>query len=245
LAALKQLLQFRSSGRTEEMIDQVDRNLEDWIGHIVEAAVVSLLAPGDAVEHRGIGLYLIEILQTPPPRGTRRPPLQITLRYLVTSWDKDPREAHRLLGDLLFAAMEHPDFEVEQDPLPIQIWMSLGVAPRPCFVLRVPLRLQRPEKPIPLVRQSLLVKTSTLRRLTGRVLGPQDTPIMNARVEVPSLLLSTQTDFGGRFALPGLPADPSTVVLRVKARGQTVTVQADVGVLNGEPLVIRFSELEV
>ncbi len=116
------------------MIDQVDGRLEDWIGTVLEGTNVSLAAPSGTETGRGIGLYLMELMHTPPPRGARRPPLQISLRYLVTTWAEKSEEAHRMLGELVFAAMEHPEFEVERDPVPVTLWTALGVAPRPSFM---------------------------------------------------------------------------------------------------------------
>jgi len=228
------------------MIDQVDRNMQDWIGSVLDGTAVSLLVPADAAKGQGVGLYLIELLQTPPARGTRRPPLQITLRYLVTSWAEDPQEAHRLLGELLFAAMDHPDFEVEQERLPLELWTALRVGPRPCFVLRVPLRRERLEKSAPLVRKPLIMKMSPVRQLQGRVLGPKEIPLMGAQVELPALLLSTQTDCDGRFNFPAVPADPTAVVLTVRAKGRSMTVHAaDAAHDDTGTLVIHVADLEV
>jgi hypothetical protein len=59
-----------------------------------------------------------------------RPPLGISLRYLVTTWCENVKEAHRLLGDLMLAALEETKFEVEAIPAPVELWRAFGIAPR-------------------------------------------------------------------------------------------------------------------
>jgi len=95
---------------------------------------LSLEAPGVRPTGRGVGLYLLELIQSPPPSTSRRPPLQLALRYLVTAWSDKPEDAHQMLVDLMFAAMENSDFQVEQEPVPLTLWTALTVPPRPSFV---------------------------------------------------------------------------------------------------------------
>src|SRR5271157_5446383 len=100
------------------MIDEVDRRLKDWVKSILEGVEVYLTAPNNAPVQRGIGLYLMEVAVMPPASTSKLPPLQVALRFLVTSWSEDPEDAHRLLGELVFAAMDNPEFEVELEPVP-------------------------------------------------------------------------------------------------------------------------------
>src|SRR5687767_7223780 len=156
------------------MIDQIDRRLVAWIGGIIAQVDVSLGPPGAAETAKGVGLYLLEIVQSPQARGPRRPPLMMTLRYLVTTQAAKPEDAHQMLGTLIVAALENPDFEVEQEPLPLSVWTALGVPPRPSFVLRMPFRHERPEKLAPRVRKPIVIKQLPLRSLAGLVLGPEN-----------------------------------------------------------------------
>ena len=222
------------------MIDQVDGRLEQWVGTILEGANVSLAAPAASETGRGVSVYLVELLRTPPPRGARRPPLQISLRYLVTAWAETSAEAHRMLGELVFAAMEQPELEVERDPVPVALWTALGVAPRPSFVLRVPLQLERPEPTAPLVRVTPVVRQSPMQSLHGLVCGPGDVPVMGARVELPALHLSTNTDSQGRFHFPAVPSDPPVKFVLVRAKGQEHSVAAERAIIDGELLLIRL-----
>ncbi|MCU0518329.1 MAG: DUF4255 domain-containing protein, partial [Oscillatoria sp. Prado101] len=84
----------------------------------------------------------------PPLRGSQRTPLQAAARYLVTTWAGTPEDAHRLLGDLLFAAMDSAAFQAELNPLPAAAWTAFGLPPQPSFVLRVPLQIARPQPPV-------------------------------------------------------------------------------------------------
>src|SRR5690349_24956655 len=87
------------------MIDHTDAWLIDWVKSVLTNIEVSLRQPGGGADQRSISLYLLELVDTPAPRSTQRTPLQFSLRYLVTAWAVDPVEEHRLLSDLVFAAM--------------------------------------------------------------------------------------------------------------------------------------------
>lgn len=222
------------------MIDETDRHLKAWVGEILDHTVVSLAPPGETETTNEVRLYLMELVHSPAARGSRRPPLLMTLRYLVTTHASEPVEAHRMLGALVIAALENPEFEVEQEPLPVSLWTALGIAPRPSFVLRVPFRHERPEKLAPLVKQPLVVKQLPLRSLEGRVLGPENVPLMNARVELPSLDLFTNTDSKGRFHFSSVPDAPGAKLLRVRARGQEFSINTEQADSDEDPLVIHL-----
>lgn len=211
---------------------------------VLGAAEVSLAPPSASRSGRGIGLYLLELGQTPPDRTARRPPLQLCLRYLVTTWADEPEEAHRLLGELVFAAVESEEFETDLDPLPAAAWAALGAPPQPSFVLRVPLRLERPQPPSKLVRRPLVIHAVARSSIHGLVVGPGDVPVAGARVELPALRLSERTDTKGRFCFPTVPAEPGAKALRVKAKGRELSVTAELPTPDGEPLVIHFDPRE-
>ncbi len=222
------------------MIDDTDRRLAAWIGGILAEVDVTLAPPGATDTVKTVGLYLIELLQSPPARSTRRPPLLMTLRYLITTHAPKPEDAHQMLGTLVVAALENPEFEVEQEPLPLSVWTALGIAPRPAFVLRVPFRHERPEKLAPLVKHPIVIKQLPLRSLEGQILGPENIPLMNARVELPAFELFTHTDSKGRFYFSAVPSAPGTKVLRVRAKGQEFSINAEQAESDKEPLVIHL-----
>ena len=229
------------------MIDQVDARLIDWVTTVTGGVAPSLAPPSPtnapAPTDSGVSLYLLELSPTPASpvsnNGARRLPLQIVLNYLVTTWAKEPQEAHRLLSVLAFAAMEVADFEVKLDPIPLAAWAAFPAQPRPSFILRVPLRLERPETPVKLVRKQIHVAFTPLVSLSGIVLTPDDVPVAGANVILPALNLSGHTDGQGRFYFPAVPVEPNTKLLSIRAKGQeqsiSITPDAD-----NNPVVVRF-----
>jgi hypothetical protein len=226
------------------MAEEFDERMKSWVTSEIQGVEVSLAAPKGQQTGRGVGMYLLELMQSPPPSTNKRPPLQLILRYLITAWSDKPEDAHQILVQLIFAAMENKDFQVELDSIPMTVWTALGVAPQPSFVLNVPLRRERSEPETILVREPLKVQTSPLMSFHGLLLGPGDIPLSDCRVEVPSLRLSTSTDRKGRFYFPGMPA-VGTKKLLIKAKGHELPIDSeDNHPDSGTPLVIHFSPLE-
>ncbi|HEY0093154.1 MAG TPA: carboxypeptidase-like regulatory domain-containing protein [Archangium sp.] len=209
------------------MIDEVDQRLKTWVGRVLGDTPVSLAVPERESVERLVGLYLLELAPAPPPRTSRRPPLRLSLCYLVTAGGDSPERAHHLLGELVFAAMEEPGFEVDLSPVPVTLWTALGVPPRPAFRLRVPLERERPLPAIPRVRVPLITRTVPGTVLLGRVVGPGDIPIPDAQVELPSMGLNARTDAKGRFRIASVPADTPLGRLEVRAKGAVLAVRAE------------------
>jgi hypothetical protein len=209
------------------MLEEVDQRLKTWVGRVLGDAPVSLSAPAGDTGQPGVGLFLLELGAAPPPRTTRRPPLRISLCYLVTAGADTPERAHHLLGELVFAALEEPDFEVDLSPLPITLWSALGVPPRPAFRLRVPCERKRPMPVVPRVRVPLVIRTVPAEALQGRVVGPGDIPIPGALVELPSMSLYSRTDAQGRFRFPAVPTGTPIGQLEVRAKGEVLRVRAE------------------
>ena len=227
------------------MIDDADARLKAWVTSVAGAVDVSLGLPKEPRAGRAVNLYLIEMLQTPQPRGPKRPPLEVTLRYLVTSSADSPEEAHKILGALVFAAMEQSDFEVESERVTGETWLALGLPPRASFVLRLPLRKERPEAPVKLVRRPVTLNAVGTSTLYGVVVSPEDTPIVEALIEIPAFQLLATTDRNGRFQFPTVPSEPRKKVLRIRARGRQFNVTTEQPTSVTDPLVIRFNPMEV
>ncbi len=226
------------------MAEEFDERMKDWVTSELQGIEVSLTSPGNQRTGQGVGMYLLELMQSPQPSTNRRPPLQLTLRYLVTAWSGKPEDAHQMLVQLIFAAMENKDFKVELESIPLTVWSAFGVAPQPSFILNVPLRKERPEPDTKLVRQPMTVQASPMMRFHGLLLGPEDIPLSDCRIEVPSLDLSTSTDHKGRFCFPGMPA-VGTKKLLIKAKGRELAFDSEENYPDsGTPLVIHFSLLE-
>jgi hypothetical protein len=224
-------------------VDEVDRHLEAWISAVLGEVTVTLDAPEESQSAKGVNLYLLNLVNSPPPRSVKeRSPYRIVLRYLVTVWETNLHAMHRMLGELMFAAMDLPEVEVELEPLSPAVWSALGLVPRPSFVLRTPLLCERPEKLAPPVLSEMVIREALLRPLSGQVMGPGDIAIMGARVELPALQLSTATDFRGRFHFAAVPSDPPIKLLRVNAKGRTISVPVEKA---NEAVIIRLKESEV
>ncbi len=192
----------------------------------------------------GVSLHLFEIAGTPQPRGSRLPPHTLALRYLITVWSPDTPTAHHLLGELTFAALDEPGFEVEPAPVPLALWQGLAVAPRPALLVRLPVSRARAETVAPLVRQPLTVRMSGLVSITGRLVGPERTPIPGATLELPGLQRTTRTDFQGRFRFDTVPRDPAPAEILVNARGRTVALPLPAP-LSTAPILLELNETQI
>ena len=226
------------------MIDEVDRRLGSWAETVLGAGLSTLSLPDPSAKGRGVSLYLLDLVQRPPARGVPQPHVDLTLRYLVTTWGESPSEAHRMLAELLFAASANGDFEVEPGSPNVDMWTALQVPPRPAFVLRVPLRKDLPVRRAALVRRPMKFEITPAGALTGICVGPERIPLTGALVEVPSLNVATRTDHDGRFAFSSVPREAAHLLVRATAKGKTVTVDAAPRAAGTEPLVIEFDMTE-
>jgi hypothetical protein len=226
------------------MIDTIDHELGDWLTTIVPKAGISFAPPpAEAGDKPLISCYLLALASAPPTRsaGTRGPaPQQFALRYLVSVSAGAVEDAHRVLGPLVFAAMDRPGCEVEFDMLPGDLWLALGVKPRPAFILRVPVRLARPEPAAGIVLHPIVINEAPLRSLSGRVVGPGDVPLAGARLELPSLGLAVRSDHRGRFTFPPIPIDPLPPELVISARGRVLRVAPAKHLAPDHTLTITF-----
>jgi hypothetical protein len=226
------------------MIDEVDHRLKAWVFSILGEVPVSLASPARSPQN-GIGLYLMELRDRPPLRGSKRSPLQFALRYLITSCAEEPEEAHRALGRLLFAAMENAEFEIEKAPVSMEVWQAFGVPPQPSFTILVPIQQERPQPTAPLVRQPLVANLELKTALRGVLLGPGEIPLADASVRIPSLRLSSRTDSKGRFYFHAVPRKLSVKSLEVNVKGRSRAISASqIQTADGEPWVIHFDFLE-
>lgn len=222
------------------MIDQVDESVTAWAKNVAGQVEVSLGPPASRAG-TGVNLYLLGMQGRPPLRGGHGPaPFQVGLRYLVTTWSDAPEQAHRLLGQLVMAALADPDLEVDLEGLSPSAWPSLQVPLQPAFVIVVLLRQERPAPAAKLVRD-LSVHWSGMAPLAGTVLGPSDIALAAATVELPALRLAAETDWRGQFRFAAVPAEPAVKQLVVRARGRELALSVT---QTAEPLTIRFTPLE-
>lgn len=229
-------------GESNNSIEVADQYLEEWLGTVAHPAKVHFVAPSEMKGKQGVCVYLIEVLTDTSTRGLQQPPLSISLRYLLTTWNETSTEEHSLLGRIVFAGAENKEIEVEPGSLPLAAWPSLGLNIRPSIVLKIALHRSRPAKLPPRVRSRPLVNFSALRAVEGQVLGPSRIPIAGATVTLPTLELQTRTDSNGAFRFPAVPLSPPLTRLNVNARGREISWPVDA---NSKLLQIELSEDQI
>lgn len=222
------------------MLQQVDSQIQRWVANCLGDIPISFLPPSDQIPDGGVNLFLLELVETPPASTTAVAPMQFSARYLVSTWG-EPEQAHRLLGDLVLAALEGlpPDMELEFEAVPAQLWLALRALPRPAFFLRVLIRKLRPESEVKYVTQPLVVEMLSAVPLVGVVLGQGAMPVVGARIECPALDLSTVTDQKGRFRFGTVPAS-LPLRLIIKAKGRQLAITTTQPTSDENPLVIQF-----
>lgn len=222
------------------MIEEVDRKLQEWVSSVVGDVEVRFDVPRDR-PGPAVWIYLLDLQSALPEQRGERRPLQMSLRYLITTWaDEEPR-AHALLGKLALAALERNDAQVElRGPSP-ETWSALGVAPRPAFFMQLPLVVARPLA-AGRIRRLPDIHIQQARSWSGVVLTSDDVPVADARVELTQTASITHTDERGRFSFGVVPEEPRDKPLKISAKGQELTVTAQR--VAGKPLLIRFDPRE-
>src|SRR5262245_53848228 len=93
------------------MIEKIDQEIREWISSTITDTEVVLGLPNDNAEDEQVGLYLMDLSQGNCARVGKIPPLKIDLRYLVTVKSPRTEQAHRILGELILAAIKKPPKE--------------------------------------------------------------------------------------------------------------------------------------
>jgi hypothetical protein len=212
----------------------------DWANEVLGEELARLAAPSSS-NARGVAVHLLEVIPLQQARGPRQEVrLQIALKYLVAASSDNPEDAHEMLIRLLFAAMQHSEFEVDKEPPSLSMWQAFNVAPQPGFTLRYTVSEERPKDRTKLVRD-VIVHTVATAPLTGTVLGPGDIPIAEALLELPSLNTSVRSDYNGRFVFPSVPRDPEmrpgTLIVHAKGRKQSFNLYQ----MTESPLTIHIT----
>jgi hypothetical protein len=211
-------------------------DLVAWLGDVA-GSPVRLGMPVDGTDAAPALVALpLELRPDQEARGNgQQLPMRFVLRHLVCA-DGGIEEASRLLDRVLLAAATAPDRALVFDPPAPQTWLAFGVKPRPAVLFDIPVQIARPVPVTPLVRRPLQVRATPLVSLRGRVVGPDDVPLTNMRVEVAGTGRSTQTDSRGRFVLAGVPAGEPA---RLRLRGRGRYLLAEVETPQAEPVVIH------
>ncbi len=230
----------------ESTISAVNQNLASWVDSTIPNLELTFQAPGDRDGNDGVSLYLMEFLPAVvTTAAAKKRAHQFQLRYLVSSWGDDAGQAQQNLSTLIFSAMENPDFQIDLEPISSQLWLAFGITPRPAFLLQLPLTLKRKEYLAPIIRYPLEIQQSSIVSLQGVVLGPEDIPVAQAKVEIPAYQLNTTTDSNGRFKFNTVPETPVIKKLKIKARNRVLEIEAKHDTKDAKPLIIHFDVMEL
>ncbi|MEY6433356.1 hypothetical protein ABC977_13185 [Thioalkalicoccus limnaeus] len=222
------------------MIVTANQRLETWIRTVLVGPAVSFAPPRDHPDEGTIWVHLLDLLPSPATSPSPHPPLCLSVRYLLTVWGQSPAVEHQLLGDLVVAALQCTDFDVELGPIEATLWQAFGLPPRPGFTVRLRVEVERRTPATPRIRELAKVREIAVTALSGRVLGTGAIPLSGAEVAVPALRLATRTDHGGWFRFASLPTGLASGSLRVRARGLERTVPLASLSGHAAPLVIHF-----
>jgi hypothetical protein len=229
----------------QEMLQPLLADLERWVKSVAPTASWTLDLPlaKDITSVGSASTFLLEMMPASLPSTGRKPPLRWMLRFLVTGWASDPLAAHALLTELAFSAAARTGWQVEQEPVSLSVWAAFGVAPRPSFLVRVPLELVQEEGPSAPKARTLSMSGGTLVALRGVLFGADDVPLSGGSVELPALNLRTETNAGGEFCLKGVPGSIVNT-LRVMAKGSSLAVECRANDYATSPLILRMGTTE-
>ncbi len=222
------------------MIELADSRLVEWIKEVLGDPAVTLGPPGATTVRPVVSCYLLALTGAAPSRVAHTTTFGLELRYLLTTFADPPEEAHRLLSQLAFAAMGHPDWTPDFAPLSADTWSAFNVPPQPAFVLRVPLHWERAEPPVKRVLRPLEVQYADLGTFQGVLLGPGDRPLAYASLALQEPELATMTDEDGRFYFGAVPSQPRSRHLVILAKGQVFDLTVEQPSSDALPVEIRL-----
>ena len=206
-------------------------------GHQTEAAEPTA-EPPDPVLYA----WPIELVAEPEGRQVgARPPFRCRVRHLVLAAGPD-QPAARLLDRVLIAAVQTGAPEVRLGPLPPELWLALGLEPRPALLFDVEAQIARTVAEPPLVRKPLRIEDRAIRALSGTIVGPSDIPMADLRVEVAATGAFAHTNSRGEFGFSNVPVQDRTR-LRIVGKGRQYETEVDSG--GTDHPIIRFDLEEV
>lgn len=215
--------------------DDVTREIVAWVQESLPDLPVRVLASDDVERRPEITVQLANIAPLPGPRSDRAP-FVLAIDYLISVRSDDPFAAHRAVGELLFAALRRPDFEIRQGLAITAATERQDNHVLPGVLIRAKLARDRVFDQAPLVRRPPVVEVEGVVPLEGIVLGPNDIPVPDAAVEIIALGASVLTDGQGRFRFAAAPGGAKPVKLSARKRA----AQAYANALPGEIVTIRL-----
>jgi hypothetical protein len=139
----------------------------------------------------------------------------------------DPIRRLQVLDALIASATERTDIDVIDAGLTPQFWAAMGSPPAPALAVHATARWERAQPSAPLVREPLVLRTTDITRIQGRVVTVDGTPVAGAEVRLSaSTTAPARTGHDGHFTLPSAPAGAIDAPFGVLARGRLHTVAA-------------------
>ena len=215
--------------------NEATRAISEWIASALPGIPVAVQSASDWQSRKGSTIRLLSANPVPTSNGSRQA-FSLQLDYLVSLAMDDVVEEHDALCELLFAALDRTDFQILEQHEAMALRREFEVPAGAHLFLSINLQRQKQITRAPAVIRPLVVKTAPVTVIQGIVLGPQDTPLVDVRVELPALNLATLTDFAGRFRLTGgmMPNEAARLVATKN------DVRVDVDVRDARPLTIRI-----
>lgn len=227
------------------MIEQADQGLMQWAATVLDRGIATFEPPDNTAGDLKVHLYLLDLLDCPPARGGAHPtPRQLSLRYLVTTSLGEQARTHEVLGQMAFAAMETPEFEVEFESLDPSWWTAMGALPRPAFFLTVRVRKERTDPTTQLVLHPPVINVSSVASLRGVVMGLDGFPWPGALVELPAVGRRVRSGMNGDFRFDAIPLEPQTKQLRITAKGRVFEVDIEQPKEPDTAVEVRLNPLE-
>ena len=203
------------------MNERIDDRISSWVRKALPGVAVTVGAPSaDGLGERGVSLYLWQLRPKPPLGSVRHDVLQVSLEYLVRTWAPDPSDAHEMLLELAYSAMQEPGFEVDLEPLDPSVWLALGVPPEPAIRLTVPSQRTIAARRARPVLHPLGVTATALSSLSGWVRSPDGSPSPAPGSRSLAIDRRSRTGADGRFRLDAIPTGTTPLRVRVSAKGK-------------------------
>jgi len=188
------------------------KKIEDWVEKSLDKTSVQWGVAGNEKKSNTINFQMIQVAPAMKEMGgSKLAPLHLTVSYLVTA------SSDEILTELMFAAMNHGQYDIQQEVLTADMWLALDLVPRAAFVLKVRVSKEIEQVKTPIVRTAT-VQGKSVGDLFGTVYGPNETPIRSALLELIGLNKKTKTDRKGFFRISGIPSN-TALELKVKAKG--------------------------
>jgi hypothetical protein len=155
-----------------------------------------------------------------PPYRADQQVSRVNAEVLVVANGPDLAANAVVIADLMLHALAAGDWDLVPGQPDLELWTALGRPPIPAFMVSIPVRLSIQREQAPPVRRPLDVRGGAIRRVHGRVLAADGTPLAGARLRAHPNGVPITTGHDGRWAL-SLP--DVLVRLDVWARGAHLT----------------------